>query len=176
LLLQCCGSVASLLHHSHRFPRKGRGTRLHSQPSVPTRTLSRTRTRTTAHAPPHTHHRTRARHQLLADGIRESFIAVMPSREASVYGRSYWAHVVSGLADFWLSELVYRASLPQLQRHFPNLFPPPQPLGIHPRRTLHTTHRTRRTQHAHAPHTLNSFLLTAMWCVATFCSATGAGG
>ncbi|ELR15112.1 uncharacterized protein ACA1_215940 [Acanthamoeba castellanii str. Neff] len=66
--------------------------------------------------------------ELLADGIRESFIAVMPSREASVYGRSYWAHVVSGLADFWLSELVYRASLPLLQRHFPNLFPPPQPL------------------------------------------------
>jgi hypothetical protein len=92
----------------------------------------------------------------LAGGLLESFYAVLPWRAGSVYGRSYWAHVVSGLADFWLSELVYRASLPQLQRHFPNLFPPPQPLGIDPRRTQHAAHN--------APHALDS----SMGCDATF--------
>merc|ERR1712183_571423 len=43
--------------------------------------------------------------ELLADGILDSFVAVVPLRKACVYGRSYWAHVFSGLADFRLSEL-----------------------------------------------------------------------
>jgi hypothetical protein len=76
-----------------------------------------------------THARTHARtHAQQCNGLRE----VLPT-SGGIYSRSYWAHFFSGLADFWLSEVVYRFSLSQLQRVAPHTFPPPHPLGMRSR-------------------------------------------